>query len=90
MPRGSDEEDYAAPLPPVFTTSTKADSNDGAGHADRDAEGTQSKSDADFEKQFDESTGKKRKYSAYLNYAEVMPWSTGTWGSNGNLPQFSR
>ena len=28
------------------------------------------------EKQFDESTGKKCKYSAYLNYTEVKRWST--------------
>ena len=42
--RGLDEEEDAASLPPSFTTPTKADSNDGAGHGSSDAEGTESES----------------------------------------------
>ena len=72
----SDEEDDAAPPPPGFSMPTKAIRNDGAGHAEPDAEGMQTEFDANVEKQFDESTGKKRKYSAYLNYTEVKRWST--------------
>ena len=64
-------------LPLLSPASLRRPRNDGAGHADQDAEGTKSESDADFEKQFDESTGKKRKYSAYLKYTEVKRWSTG-------------
>ncbi len=51
------EEEHDALLPPGFSTPTKADHNDGAGHAELDAEGTEIESDADVEKQFDESTG---------------------------------
>ena len=69
MPRGSDEEDEAAPPEPCFSTPTKADCNDGA---EPDAEGTESESDANVEKQFDKLTGKTRKYSAYLNYTELV------------------
>jgi hypothetical protein len=54
--RDSEEEDDAS-LPPSFTTPTKLSRNDGACHAKQYAEGTESKSDADVEKQFDESTG---------------------------------
>ena len=74
----SDEEEDAAPPPPGYTMATKPNRNDGAAHAsaEPDAEGTNAESDADVEKQFDESTGKKRKYSAYLNYTEVKRWST--------------
>ncbi len=54
--RESEEELDAPPLP-GFSTPTKADCNDGAGHAEQDAEGTKVESDADVEKQFDESTG---------------------------------
>ena len=42
-----------------------------AGHAEPDAEGMQTESDADVEKQFDESTGKKRKYCPFLEYSVV-------------------
>ena len=38
MPRQSDEEDDAAPQPPILTTPTKVSRNDGASHADSDAE----------------------------------------------------
>ena len=71
------EEDDDAPPEPAFSTPTKAIRNDGAGHAKSDAEGMQSKPDADVEKQFDESTGKKRKYHPFLQYTEVKRWSTG-------------
>ena len=53
----SDEEDDAAPLQPSFTTPTKAIRNDGAGHGEQDAEGTNAESDSDVEKKFDESMG---------------------------------
>ena len=52
----SEEELDASPLP-CFSTPKKADSNDGASHAEHDAEGTKVESDADVEKQFNESTG---------------------------------
>ncbi len=52
MPRRESEAEVDALLPPC-STPTKADRNDGAGHADSDAEGTESKSDADDEKEFD-------------------------------------
>ncbi len=48
LPRRSDEEDDAAPPPPGFTMQTKAIHNDGACHADPDAEGTKADSDPDF------------------------------------------
>ncbi len=69
MPRqdsGEEGEEDDAPLPPGFTTPSKAIRNDGACHADPDAEGTEDESDADVEKRFDESTGKKRNYNPYL------------------------
>ena len=72
----SDDEGDAAPPPPGLTMPTKADRNSGAGHGKPDAQRMETESDADAEKQFDESTGKKRKYSAYLNYTEVKRWST--------------
>ena len=37
----------------------------------------QTESDSDVEKQFDESTGKKREYHPFLEYREVKRWSTG-------------
>jgi hypothetical protein len=77
MPRRESEEEDDAPLPPGFTTQVKAIRNDEACHADPDAEGTEADSDPDVEKQFDESTGKKLKYNPYLQYTEVMRWSTG-------------
>jgi hypothetical protein len=56
------EEKDDAPLPPGFSTLAKASRNDGVCHAEPDAEGIEDESDADVEKQFDESTGKKREY----------------------------
>ena len=77
MPRRESEDDDAAPAPPGFTTPTKAVRNDGAGHADSDAEGTESESDADVEKEFDESTGKRRSYTGKQKYTLVKEWVTG-------------
>ena len=71
MLRRSDQADDAALPAPGFSTPTKADRNDGAGHGEPDAGGTESEFDADVEKQFVESTGKTRKYHPNLNYAEV-------------------
>ncbi len=76
IPRRDSEEEHDAPLPPAFTTPTKASRNDGAGHAELDAEGTEDESDADVEKQFDESTGKKRNYTGYRKYRLVKEWVT--------------
>ncbi len=60
MPRRDSEEEDDAPPPPCFTTPTKTISNDGASHADPVAEGTESESNTDDEKEFDKSTGKMR------------------------------
>ena len=54
--RSDEEDDAALPLLGI-STPTKAIRNDGAGHAHPDAQGIESESDADVEKQFDESTG---------------------------------
>ncbi len=51
------KEEHDAPPQPAFTTPTKTSRNDGAVHADPDAAGTEDESDANVEKQFDESTG---------------------------------
>ncbi len=66
MPRQESEEYDAIPPLPAFSMPTKAISNDGACHGEPDAERTESESDEDVEKEFDESTGKKRKYNSYL------------------------
>jgi hypothetical protein len=76
MSRRSDEENNAAPPQPILTTQTKVSRNDGAGHAASDAEATESYSDANVEKQFDESTGKRESHP-FLEYTEVMLWKTG-------------
>jgi hypothetical protein len=68
MPRRDSEEEDDAPQPPGFSTPTKVIRNDGAGHAELDAKGTESESDADVEKQFDKSTNKKRNYNGYQKY----------------------
>ena len=57
MPRRETESNDAALPPPSFTTPTKRIRNDGTGHGEPDAEGTDAKSDSDVEKTFDESTG---------------------------------
>ncbi len=54
--RESEEELDAPPLP-CFLTPKRANSNDGACHAEPNAKGTKVESDAYVEKQFDESTG---------------------------------
>ena len=77
MPCQESEEEEDAPPLPGFTTPTKANRNDGAGHPDPDAEGLETESDADAEQQFDESTGKKRKYSPFHEYREVGRCATG-------------
>ena len=73
----SDDEDDAALPPPAFSTLTKTIRNDGAAHAEPDAGGMETESEADVEKQFDESTGKKRKYHPFLEYTEVKRLSIG-------------
>ena len=68
------EEVDAAPPPPGYSTPTKADRNAGAAHAESNAEGTNAESDADVEKQFDESTGKmhkKRKFAPFHEYRVI-------------------
>ena len=77
MPSQESEEEDAALPEPCFSTPTKANHNDGAGHAEQDAKGMQTKSDANVEKRFDESTGKKRKYHPFFEYREVKLWFTG-------------
>ncbi len=57
MPCRESEEEQSAPPQPSFTAPTKANGNDGAGHAGQDAEETDSESDANVEKGFDESIG---------------------------------
>ncbi len=68
MPRRDSDEEDDAPLPPAFTTQTKASRKDGACHAGSDSEGTESESDANAEKQFDEQTGNKRNNTGYHTY----------------------
>ncbi len=70
------EEEHDAPPPPGVSTPTKANGNDGASHAEPDVEGTESESDADVEKQCDESTGKKREYHPFRQYTEIKRWKT--------------
>ena len=66
MPRRESEEEDAALPPPGFTTPTKAIRNDGAAHAESNAERIETESEADAEKQFDKSMGKKRQYHPFL------------------------
>ena len=73
----SDEEDDAAPPPPGFTTPIKADRNDGAAHAESNADRMETESVADDEKQFGESTGKKRCYAGPLTYRFIKAWTIG-------------
>ena len=55
-----------APPPAGFTTPTKPIRNDGAGHVNPDAERMETESDADVEKEFEKSTGKKRRNAGPL------------------------
>ncbi len=57
MPSREFEEEDNAVSQPASTMLTKAICNDGACHAELDAKGTESESDAYVEKQFYESTG---------------------------------
>ena len=60
MPRQDFQEEQSSdssPPPLSFTAPTKAISNDGAGHGGQDAEETNSESDVNLEKEFNESTG---------------------------------
>ena len=54
--READEEQFAL-LPPGVTVPMKSICNDGAGHGGQDAKETDSDSDTNVEKEFDESTG---------------------------------
>ena len=65
MPFRSDEEECNAPPDPAFSTPTKVNRNAGAAHAESDAERMVTESDADVEKQFDKSTGKKHKFAPF-------------------------
>ena len=51
------EQIAAAPPPPVSPPPPQDESNGGAAHAESDAERMETESEADGEKQFDESTG---------------------------------
>ena len=57
MPRPESEKIDAAPPPPGYSTPTKLIRNDGAGHAESNAARMDTESEADVEKEFDESTG---------------------------------
>ncbi len=57
MPCRESEEKQSALPQPSFTAPTKSICNDGAGHGCQDAEETDSESDANVEKEFDESMG---------------------------------
>ena len=59
MPSQDHEKEDAAPLPPGFSTQTKAYHNDGAGHGGPDAEGTESKSNSDVEVEIREVDGQE-------------------------------
>jgi hypothetical protein len=71
------EEQHNALLPPGYSTQKKANCNDGACHAEPEAEGTEDESHADVEKKFEESTGKKREYHPFCQYTEIKRWKTG-------------
>ena len=71
------EQIEAAPPPPGFSTPTKSNRNDGAAHAESNAERMDTEYEADGEKQFDKSTGKKRCYAGPLVYLVVKEWTTG-------------
>ena len=74
------EEIDAAPQPPRCSTPPQDESNGRAAHAESDDERMKTDSEAEVEKQFDKSTGKKRKhtYGAFHEYREVGRWATGT------------
>ena len=78
IPRQESEKEDAAHPEPGVTTPTKAKCNNGAGHAEPDAEEIEAESDANVEKEFDESTGKKRNYAGPHSYRVIKEWTTGT------------
>ena len=61
----------AALPPPSYSTPTKPIRNDGAVHAESNAERMETESEADVEKEFEESTGKKRSYAGPIVYRVV-------------------
>ena len=64
----SEEIDAALP-PPGFSTPTKTKGNDGAAYGEPDSDRMEkTESGADVEKQFGESTGKKRRNAGPLVY----------------------
>ena len=67
-----------APPPPGFTTPTKPIRNDGAGHAEPDADRMETASEGEGEKEFEVSTGKKRRNTGPLVYRFVKQWTTGS------------
>ena len=78
MPRQESEQEDAALPPPGFTTPTKAIRNAGAGHGEPDAERMETASEGEGEKEFEESTGKKRRNTGPLVYRVVKQWTTGS------------
>ena len=73
------EELDAAPPPPRCSTPPQDESNGGTAHAESDAERMETDSEAEVEKHFDKSTGKKRQhmYGAFHEHREVGRWATG-------------
>ena len=71
------EQIEAAPPPPGYSTPTKPIRNDGAAHAEPNAERMETESEADGEKEFEESTGKKRSNAGPIVYRVVKEWITG-------------
>ena len=70
------EQIEAAPPPPGSSTPTKPIRNDGAAHAESNAERMETESGAEGEKQFEESTGKQRSYAGPIVYRVVKEWTT--------------
>ena len=71
------EEIAAAPPSPGFSTPMKRICNDGAGHAESNAARMDTESEADIEKEFEESTGKKRSYAGPIVCRIIKEWTTG-------------
>ena len=72
----SGQIDAALP-PPRCSTPTQDESNGGAGHVSPDAGRMETDSDADVEKEFEKSTGKKHSYAGPLVYQVVKEWTIG-------------
>jgi hypothetical protein len=90
------EEEHDASQPPGFSTPTKAISNDGAGHAELDAEGTEDGSEADVEKQFEESKSRRARSESTILSANTLKSSGGSpalipyWSPNKSIMKFTR